>query len=214
MMPLKPQRSRRCPSVLMLRAETSRGRLLPRAAAVLMGLLSAAVPAADPVETMAQVMARMMEAMGLLGDGPNAPVPPPFPLGGVGAATGTPSGVGRRSSLPDPEQASAQVADLLGDMTETLSRAAGFRGTDLDGIWEGRDGGLLIIRGHRFRLQAAQGGHLEGLIQQRGNRVALYEPSGDTVRPYEFAEQQGRLVLRDPKGRVYLYRQLWLDEGG
>jgi hypothetical protein len=90
----------------------------------------------------------------------------------------------------------------------------GFSPTTLDGVWEGRDGGLLVIQGHRFRLQSARGGHVEGLIQQRGNRLALYEPASEVARPYEFIEEQGRLILRDAEGQIYLYRRLWLEEDG
>jgi hypothetical protein len=82
----------------------------------------------------------------------------------------------------------------------------------LEGVWEGREGGLLIVQGHRFRLYSPHGGFVDGLIQQRDDRIALYDQGSETARPYEFAEQQGRLVLRDADGRVYLYRRLWLDE--
>lgn len=145
---------------------------------------SAAEAAAD---AMARAMARMMEAMGLFGDG-GGNLAPALPADGSAGALGR----------------------MMGDAPAALRQMLPGGATALEGIWEGRDGGLLIVQGHRFRVQSAQGGYVEGLFQQRGDRIAMYDPGSDSVRPYEFAEQDGRLVLRDPAGSVYLYRRLWL----
>lgn len=175
----------------------------------LLMLLTFTSPAAaeSTVDVMARAMARMMEAMGLFDEGGS--------MGPMSFGTGVAPGIGQvpwqyspwSSNFTDPFRAFG-----MQQMMPQMQGMPGFSATTLDGIWEGRDGGLLIIRGQRFRLQSARGGHLDGLIQQRGDRVALYEPSSDTVRPYEFVEQQGRLILRDPAGKLYLYRRLWLDE--
>jgi hypothetical protein len=190
---------------------------------------------------MADAMARMMEAMGFLdGGGRDKGGGMPFDPSSMSMPGMTPSlmpGMGQFGQNPfgfNPWMSGfanpAQGFDMermwqqmpgVSSMPESMSRFApqvpgmpGWQGTTLEGIWEGRDGGLLIVQAYRFRLYSPHGGYVDGLIQQRGERIALYDPSSDTARPYEYAEHQGRLVLRDAEGQVYLYRRLWLDDGG
>jgi hypothetical protein len=180
---------------------------------LMIALLAAAAPpsrAADgTAEMMARAMAKMMEAMGLFGDGAGSGSmqfgPSPYAMPGMEQMPWMQQPWA--SHLGDPSQAFG-----MGQWMPQMPGMQGLSATGLDGVWEGRDGGLLIVQGHRFRLQSAHGGHVEGLIQRRGNRLAFYEPSTETVRPYEFVEEQGRLILRDPEGQVYLYRRLWLDD--
>jgi hypothetical protein len=144
-------------------------------------------------DAMANAMARMMEAMGFLGGG---------------AAT---------EPWSAPMQAAEEARDMLeqmpgGEALQAVPGMTGWTGTSLDGVWEGREGGLLIVQGPRFRLYAPTHAHIDGLIQQRGDRIAMYTPRDDVARPYEFALQQGRLVLRDAAGQLYLYRRLWQDQ--
>jgi hypothetical protein len=165
-----------------------------------LGLLLVATPCSAQTEgareAMANAMARMMEAMGFLGDGGTGVTPDPFSV---------------------PMQAADQARSMMeqvpgGEALQALPGLDGWRSTNLDGVWEGRDGGLLIVQGPRFRLYAPNHAHVDGLIQQRNDRIAMYTPQDDVARPYQFAEQQGRLVLRDANGQVYLYRRLWLDQ--
>jgi len=164
----------------------------------------------DAADVMAKAMAKMMDAMGLF-DGDSGTAMPTMPsmMPGMGSF-----GYGQ---MPWSQMPWSQVPGYgvftdpittfgMPGMGEQFTRSMGWPsaggGSGLDGIWEGRDGGLMIIRGPRFRLQ----------IQRRGDRIALFEPSTESVRAYEMAEQQGRLVLRDAAGNTYLYRRLWLDE--
>jgi hypothetical protein len=176
---------------------------------ILLATPTASLPADDAaagVRVFAEAMARMMDAMGLLGDGADMP-------GGV------PLGMGQMpwQAMPGAAVPGAAMSDMGAWMRQLpganqLPGVAGWQQTSLDGIWEGRDGGLLIVQAHRFRLYSAQGDYIDGLIQQRGDRIAIYDAERDVARPYEFAQHQGRLVLRDAGGQVYLYRRLWLDE--
>lgn len=198
-------------------------RLPVRIALVLLSLtvmLPASAAGSDAADLMAKAMARMMDAMGLFDNDSGAKAPGmPSMMPGMGNF-----GYGQ---MPWSQMPWGQMPNYgaftdpitafgMQGMADQLAGSAGWPwgggGSGLDGIWEGRDGGLMIIRGHRFRLQAAQGGHIEGLFQRRGDRIALYEPTSESVRAYEMAEQRGRLVLRDAAGNTYLYRRLWLDE--
>jgi hypothetical protein len=167
-----------------------------------------ALAAADGMRVFAEAMARMMDAMGLLGDRGAAP-----PL--AGAVPGV--GPGAAAQMPwsgSPSDWGAWLQPWMQQMPGMPQMPPGWQRTSLDGIWEGRDGGLLIVQAHRFRLYSPHGDFIEGLIQQRDDRIALYDPEHDVARPYEFAQNQGRLVLRDAAGQVYLYRRLWLDDMG
>jgi hypothetical protein len=181
--------------------------LLPRIA------LSAGSDAAD---AMAEVMARMMEAMGLfdVDEGPKMPMQP-YMLPGMGAF-----GYGQMPwmQMPGYEGFSDPIRAFglqgLAEQVPGMQRWpwVGPYSDSLDGVWEGRDGGLLIVRSPRFRLQAAQGGHIEGRLERRGDQLVLFEPQTGSRRSYEMAMHKGRLVLRDDAGSTYLYRRLWLDE--
>jgi hypothetical protein len=197
-------------------------------------LLPAALLQADGSarNVMADAMARMMEAMGFLGDDtPSGTMPMnPGPMNpGNFSMPGMMPGMNQfgmnpfaqqpwSSALTNPTQTFGmdQMMQQLPGMQQMpqVPGMPGWQRTALDGIWEGRGGSLLIVQAHRFRLYASQGGYVDGLIQQRGDRLALYDPQQDTARPFEYAEHQGRLVLRDPEGQVYLYRRLWLDDDG
>lgn len=174
----------------------------------------------DAADVMAKAMAKMMDAMGLF-DGDSGTGTPAMPsmmpgMGSFGSGQ-MPWSQMPWGQIPGHGVFTDPITTFgMPGMGEQFNRSMGWPwgtgASGLDGVWEGRDGGLMIIRGPRFRLQAAQGGHIEGLIQRRGDRIALFEPSSESVRAYEMAEQQGRLVLRDAAGNTYLYRRLWLDE--
>jgi hypothetical protein len=176
--------------------------MLPVILSLLMPVPLAAADPSAPTRAFAEAMARMMDAMGLLGDeGAAAPMPMPMTPPPMPGADG---------AMPGMDDMADWVRELPGSVE--LPGMPGWKRTGLDGIWEGRAGGLLIVQAHRFRLYSGQGGYIDGLIQQRGDRIAIYDPARDIVRPYEFAQHQGRLVLRDAAGQVYLYRRLWLDD--
>ena len=84
-----------------------------------------------------------------------------------------------------------------------------FQPVPLEGIWEGRNGELLIVQGNRFRIYPGTAAHVEGYLQTQNDQVVLYNPKEASRRPFDFAEFQGRLVLRDAQGNLYLYRKLW-----
>lgn len=202
-------------------------------------LQSGRAAGSDAANAMAAAMEQMMEAMGMLGDDHDSSPLPAFPQGmpGMGAMGYSPwwpwaqmpwgqmPGYG---AFADPiqafgmpglaEQMASQVpgqfSDQAGAQRWGMPAAPWGQGSTepLDGIWEGRDGGLLIVRATRFRLQAAQGGYIEGLIRREGDQLAMYEPETGSVRVYELAIHHGRMVLRDSGGNTYLYRRLWLDE--
>ncbi len=192
----------------------------------LLALLAGTVPAAAedvsaaPRAAMAEAMAKMMEAMGFLG--PALPGSMPSPVPGVmpgmlpSPLTGMPGAADPKTLM---DQGMEKGGAALQQMTESMKMPdtpASFMpwGTSsrLEGVWEGRNGELLIVQGNRFRIYPGASHYVDGYIQLQGDRLALYNPGNEHIRPFEFAESEGRLALRDPAGTLFLYRRLWLEQ--
>lgn len=175
---------------------------------------------------MANAMTRMMEAMGLFDSASGSsvaadPMSMMGPLGaaGLGSGFGTPWG----NPFQDPSRSFA-MGEMMKQFSHRMPAAGAPTGTaggwsapwsasQLEGVWEGRNGELLIVQGGRFRIYSPAMQRVDGLIQIRDNRLALYNPQDEHAQPFEFAESRGRLTMRDPAGQTYLYRRLRLDGG-
>ncbi|HSO81077.1 hypothetical protein [Thiocapsa sp.] len=191
--------------------------------------VSVALPvAADTRSAMADAMVRMMEAMGLFGaagggmSGGSPGVPNPMGMSGWPSGFGAMPGVPDAGTMPfpggsqmDPTSQVSQMGQMLerfnpgGAMTGTMPWTAG----PLEGIWEGSDDGLLIVQGGRCRIYAPFSGYIDGDIRIAGDRVELTNRRESFSQEFEYALDQGRLVLRDRQGQIYLYRRLVLGGG-
>ena len=78
----------------------------------------------------------------------------------------------------------------------------------LDGSWRGKTGELLIIRSGRFRIYQNPERYHEGLIYLDDKYLALRQTTANVIRKYEYAEKEGRLVLRDVRGNLLLYKKI------
>lgn len=198
-----------------------------RALLALLALLAGTVPvaaedvSAAPRAAMAEAMAKMMEAMGFLG--PALPGSMPSPVSGVMPGMMPTPLPGNMPVTADPKSLMDQGLEkggaALQQMTEGMKMpdsAGSFMPwatpSRLDGVWEGRNGELLIVQGNRFRIYPGASHYVDGYIQLQGDRLALYNPGNEHIRPFEFAESEGRLAMRDPSGTLFLYRRLWLDQ--
>lgn len=205
----------------------------------LTGALVPAV-ADDTRSAMADAMVRMMEAMGLFGSTAGSFSGAPYggsnPMGmpgwssampgmtGMPGVPGMPTvpGMPGASSVPTPFSGAAPMdptkqMDQMGQMMERFSSGAPAGGAGawsagpLEGIWEGSDDGLLIVQGERYRLYAPLSGYIAGDLRVRGERIELSNQRESFTQQFEYALDQGRLVLRDQNGRIYLYRRLDLN---
>ena len=78
----------------------------------------------------------------------------------------------------------------------------------LDGSWQGSTGEVLTISQGRFRVYMSRDEYREGSISVSGNYLTMTPEGVPYGRVYEFAEQQGRLALRDETGNLLLYKRL------
>jgi hypothetical protein len=183
---------------------------------------------ADTRSAMADAMVRMMEAMGLFGaagggvSGGSPAVPNPMGMAGWPSGFGAMPGVPGAGTMPLPGGAQMDPTSQMGQMGQMLERfdpgsamtgAMPWTAGPLEGIWEGSDDGLLIVQGGRYRIYAPFSGYIDGDIRISGDRVALTNRRENFSQEFEYALDQGRLVLRDRQGQIYLYRRLILEGG-
>lgn len=166
-----------------------------------LGFMSAPARSAESHEALADAMARMMEAMGFRAADPSDSNP--FDGAPARALPGWPSGFSAWSNLAPPA--------VFGGNQEPF-QPWGPR-TFLEGVWESNDGGLLIVQGHYYRLYAPCKGHIDGGIRVESERIELTNARQGFSQHFEYAQDQGRLALRDQQGRIFVYRRLVLDGG-
>lgn len=135
-------------------------------------------------------MMGMMDAMGLFGSAT------PDPLAFSGAA-----GSGQ------------QMAQRAGDLMQNIIAAPGLadklpKQTPFEGVWQGQQGEWLAFKGSRFRLLASAKRRLEGIVYLRDSLIAFHSPRHNKTWVFEYAQQQGRLALRDTQRRLYLFRKV------
>lgn len=169
---------------------------------------------------MADAMSRMMEAMGLFGSGATNPgsmygggMPSPFGMPGTGMGMpGWPGG-----SMGMPFGGGGQMWDQFSRSVPGMSQMPQmpWSGSALEGPWEAAGGGLLLVQGPYYRLYAPNGGFVDGSIQVTGDRLRMANSQVGFDLAFEYAlDQEGRLVMRDENGQIYLYRRLVLNGGG
>lgn len=148
---------------------------------------------------MANAIARMMESMGFKDGG----VPGSYYSPGPGA--GWPQGFGNWQGMADTARQFAPMPNQ--------GWSSSWGGSLLEGVWEDNQGGLLIVQGEFYRIYASCNGAIEGDIRVSGNRVELVNRRENFTQSFEYALDQGRLVLRSTSGQVFLYRRLVLNRG-
>ncbi len=197
------------------------------AIALLFGHIAAAYGAGETMASaMAEAMGRMMQAMGSVtnkggGQGWSMPsIGQGFPSTGMmpyGAMMPGMTNWGMPFQGPTQMFGMPDFADQLGNrfpdspLQGWNSGQKGWPGSPFEGLWEGVSGELVIVQGDRFRIYAPGATYVDGIVKVQGDRLALYNPADQQARPFDYAMKQGRLVLRDDAGQLFLYRRLVLD---
>ncbi|MDF1527612.1 MAG: hypothetical protein P1R74_00670 [Sedimenticola sp.] len=82
----------------------------------------------------------------------------------------------------------------------------GPRSSILNGSWQGEGGEILVIRDQQFRIYVDRDNFRDGLLALPQPQILVLQDSETgQARPYEFAESEGRLILRDPMGNILRY---------
>lgn len=148
---------------------------------------------------MANAIARMMESMGFKDTGVSGPYYGAGPMDGWSQAFGNWPGMAgaARQFAPMPNQ----------------GWSPSWGGSSLEGVWEDNQGGLLIVQGAFYRIYSSCNGSIDGDIRVGNDRVDLLNRRENLTQSFEYALDQGRLVLRSRDGQVFLYRRLILNRG-
>lgn len=90
-----------------------------------------------------------------------------------------------------------------------IPRAPGqYSRSRLDGNWQGKTGEIFVIRSGRFRIYQNAKRYHEGLIYLDEKHLAMQQRNAAVTHRFEYAEKGGRLVLRDNRGNLLLYRKI------
>lgn len=82
-------------------------------------------------------------------------------------------------------------------------------GRRLSGSWLGQNGDVLVMRGGRFRLYRDRERYREGrVLLHNEQRLSLIDLKSHRTLRFEYTESEGRLALRDPQGRIHLYKRI------
>jgi hypothetical protein len=159
----------------------------------------------------AEAMTNMMDAMGLFGQSSDSSLSgsnrgwsepwnsfSPGTWGSSGMPGWGPSGW--RGAMPQQMMRWWQPPQAYGPRS-------GSRALALEGSWISNTGERLLLSRDRFRLQSGPSRIAEGLVEMSGNRLALHLPKYNATWVYEYALHEGRLALKDSRGRLYLYRR-------
>ncbi len=78
----------------------------------------------------------------------------------------------------------------------------------LTGTWQGQSGVVMVIEQGVFRVFRSPHQYRDGRIWiTDATHFELIDLQTGLTRYYEFAESQGRLILRDPYGEMLLFRR-------
>ncbi|MES9902250.1 MAG: hypothetical protein ABW168_06155 [Sedimenticola sp.] len=79
----------------------------------------------------------------------------------------------------------------------------------LEGGWQGQEGMVLVIKRGRFRLYLNRDTFRQGELYYQGDdQLLMRDPKTGVENLLEYAESQGRLVLRGEDGQIMLFRRL------
>jgi len=177
-------------------------------------------------DAMADVMSRMMEAMGFLGDASRSSALKSLPRSAMGApfgaparppTPGTPSGMPGLGPLwgsagpPSPDYGMGEMMERFADEQGGASDWWSWVPGPLEGVWESPDGGLLIVQGDRYRLYQPGAGYVDGTLRLGDGWLSLHNRRRGIEHRFEIAVQGERLALRSDGGQLFVYRRLRLN---
>lgn len=172
------------------------GRLAARLA--LLGCLLGPAPGLrateSTVQPMVDAMTRMMDAFGMIDR--------------YRWNTTPPAGTARQDAWPQGPYPGTGYDGWSG----APQPAPAGQASPLEGVWQGNNGGVLVVQQGQARLYAAREQYQDFQLRLQDQLLLLREPHSGQVRSYEFALQGDRLALRDRAGNLVLFRRAALPQ--
>lgn len=111
------------------------------------------------------------------------------------------------TALSGQQTLQGMVQQTPGSLTGTQQQYQDLSPSSLDGIWQGQGGEIVLVMYGHFRIYANADHYRDGRYEVRDNWIVMQDPETGSERAYEFALDQGRLVLKS-KDSMLLFRQL------
>jgi hypothetical protein len=78
----------------------------------------------------------------------------------------------------------------------------------LDGIWLGRGGEIVLVMYGHFRIYANAEVYRDGRYRIAGNKLYMLDPETELVQAYDYALDEGRMIMRSESGDFLYFKQL------
>jgi len=78
----------------------------------------------------------------------------------------------------------------------------------LNGIWQGESGEVLVIQDNRLRVFANADEYTDGWLEVDGSQLRIHNPDSGVSLGYEMALRNDTLALRDGAGQLRFYYRL------
>jgi hypothetical protein len=78
----------------------------------------------------------------------------------------------------------------------------------LDGIWVGRGGEIVLVMYGHFRIYANADVYRDGRYRIVGNKLYMLDPETDRVQRYDYALDNGQMIMRSDSGEFLYFKQL------
>jgi hypothetical protein len=89
-----------------------------------------------------------------------------------------------------------------GPQPATLNRSV------LDGIWIGRGGEIVLVMYGHFRIYADAEVYRDGRYRIAGNKLYMLDPETELIQRYDYALDNGRMIMRSESGDFLYFKQL------
>ena len=80
--------------------------------------------------------------------------------------------------------------------------------SEVDGIWMGRNGEIVLVMYGYFRIYAHAETYQDGRYLIEDEMLLLLNPETGMTRKYQFVLNNGRMIMRDRFGNYLLFKQL------
>ncbi len=80
--------------------------------------------------------------------------------------------------------------------------------SDLDGIWVGRSGEVVLVMYGYFRVYASAEVYRDGRYRIEADRLLMHDPESGITQAYEYRLDEGRMIMRDESGNILLFKKL------
>ncbi|MET0091848.1 MAG: hypothetical protein ABW068_17855 [Candidatus Thiodiazotropha sp.] len=80
--------------------------------------------------------------------------------------------------------------------------------SDVDGIWVGRGGEIVLVMYGYFRIYASSEVYRDGRYRIEGDRLLMHDPESGVTQMYEYRLDEGRMIMRGENGNILLFKKL------